>query len=90
MSAAGKSALNGARLTAPSPGVLTRSNISRQRLVLGQEAVAEKSNEITAIPLLLQRLELTGAQRRTFTRLRWCTTRPVIDDVCMLQGQARP
>ena len=34
---------------------------SRQRLVLGQEAVAEKSNEINAIPLLLQRLELEGA-----------------------------
>ena len=34
---------------------------SRQRLVLGQEAVADKSNEITAIPLLLQRLELAGA-----------------------------
>jgi DDE_Tnp_1-associated/Transposase DDE domain len=32
-----------------------------QRLVLGQEAVAEKSNEITAIPVLLRRLELTGA-----------------------------
>ena len=34
---------------------------SRQRLVLGQQAVADKSNEIIAIPLLLQRLELTGA-----------------------------
>jgi len=34
---------------------------SRQRLVLGQEAVREKSNEIIAIPLLLQRLELAGA-----------------------------
>jgi predicted transposase YbfD/YdcC len=34
---------------------------SRQRLVLGQEAIADKSNEITAIPILLQRLELTGA-----------------------------
>ena len=33
----------------------------RQRLVLGQEAVADKSNEIVAIPLLLQRLALTGA-----------------------------
>lgn len=33
----------------------------RQRLVLGQEAVDEKSNEITAIPLLLERLALTGA-----------------------------
>ena len=34
---------------------------ARQRLVLGQEAVSEKSNEIVAIPLLLERLELTGA-----------------------------
>jgi hypothetical protein len=34
---------------------------SRQPLVLGQEAVAEKSNQINAIPLLLQRLELEGA-----------------------------
>lgn len=34
---------------------------SRQRLVLGQEAVAGKGNEITAIPLLLERLELSGA-----------------------------
>ncbi len=34
---------------------------SRQRLVLGQQAVAGKSNEITAIPLLLERLALTGA-----------------------------
>jgi hypothetical protein len=34
---------------------------SRQRLVLGQEATDIKSNEITAIPLLLERLELQGA-----------------------------
>ena len=34
---------------------------SRQRLVLGQEAVSEKSNEINAIPQLLGRLELEGA-----------------------------
>ncbi|MFT4185247.1 MAG: ISAs1 family transposase, partial [Rhizobium sp.] len=34
---------------------------SRQRLVLAQEATDAKSNEITAIPLLLERLELTGA-----------------------------
>jgi len=33
----------------------------RQRLVLGQQAVDGKSNEITAIPLLLERLELAGA-----------------------------
>jgi predicted transposase YbfD/YdcC len=34
---------------------------TRQRLVLGQEAVSGKSNEITAIPLLLERLALEGA-----------------------------
>lgn len=34
---------------------------SRQRLVLGQQASGAKSNEITAIPLLLERLELKGA-----------------------------
>src|SRR5690606_22822254 len=34
---------------------------SRQRLVLGQEAVADKANEIVATPLLLRNLELTGA-----------------------------
>ncbi len=34
---------------------------ARQRLVLGQQAVGSKSNEIIAIPLLLERLRLTGA-----------------------------
>ena len=34
---------------------------SGQRLVLGQEAVGDKSNEITAIPRLLERLDLAGA-----------------------------
>ncbi len=34
---------------------------ARQRLVLGQEVVDKKSNEIVAIPRLLERLELTGA-----------------------------
>lgn len=34
---------------------------TRQRLVLGQEATEAKSNEITAIPRLLDRLELKGA-----------------------------
>ena len=35
--------------------------MTNQRLVLGQEAVSGKSNEITAIPLLLERLALAGA-----------------------------
>ena len=30
------------------------------KLVLGQEKVEDKSNEITAIPLLLKRLDLQG------------------------------
>ena len=34
---------------------------SSQRLVLGQQACEAKSNEITAIPLLLERLALCGA-----------------------------
>jgi predicted transposase YbfD/YdcC len=34
---------------------------TNSRLVLGQEAVFEKSNEITAIPALLERLDLEGA-----------------------------
>jgi hypothetical protein len=34
---------------------------ARQRIVLGQQATEEKSNEITAIPLLLKHLDLTGA-----------------------------
>lgn len=39
---------------------LVRAWASGQRLVLSQEAGAGKSNEITAIPLLLERLDLTG------------------------------
>jgi predicted transposase YbfD/YdcC len=34
---------------------------TKSRLVLGQEAVDEKSNEITAIPVLLERINLAGA-----------------------------
>jgi predicted transposase YbfD/YdcC len=34
---------------------------TNSRLVLGQEAVFEKSNEITAIPALIERLDLKGA-----------------------------
>lgn len=34
---------------------------ANQRLVLGQQAADEKSNEITAIPLLLKKLNLNGA-----------------------------
>jgi predicted transposase YbfD/YdcC len=49
------------RAKARAPLHMVSAWASRQRLVLGQEAVDEKSNEIIAIPLLLERLELTGA-----------------------------
>src|SRR5258708_13680303 len=38
---------------------------TNSRLVLGQEAVDEKSNEITAIPALVERLDLEGALSST-------------------------
>lgn len=50
-----------ARCKGRDPLHLVSAWANRQRLVLGQEAVAGKSNEITAIPLLLERLALTGA-----------------------------
>jgi predicted transposase YbfD/YdcC len=50
-----------ARAKGREPLHLVSAWAARQRLVLGQEATDEKSNEITAIPLLLARLELTGA-----------------------------
>ena len=50
-----------ARSKGRAPLHLVSAWASRQRLVLGQEAVEGKSNEIVAIPLLLKRLELTGA-----------------------------
>ena len=34
---------------------------TRSRLVLGQQAIDEKSNEITAFPALLDSLDVTGA-----------------------------
>lgn len=40
---------------------LVRAWATQNRLVLGQQACAEKSNEITAIPKLLKLLELSGA-----------------------------
>lgn len=50
-----------ARAKGRNPLHLVSAWASRQRLVLGQQACDAKSNEITAIPLLLDRLALTGA-----------------------------
>ena len=38
-----------------------RDSATREKLVLGQEAIDAKSNEITAIPALLERLAASGA-----------------------------
>jgi predicted transposase YbfD/YdcC len=40
---------------------LVSARCSNNRLSLGQVSVADKSNEITAIPQLLDALDLTGA-----------------------------
>jgi len=49
------------RAKARGPLHLVSAWASRQRLVLGQQACEAKSNEIIAIPLLLDRLALAGA-----------------------------
>ena len=55
---------------------------ARQRLVLGQEATDAKSNEITAIPLLLERLELAG----TLVTIDAMGTQTAIADVIVRRG----
>ena len=50
-----------ARSKGRAPLHLVSAWAARQRLVLGQQAIDEKSNEIRAIPLLLERLMLKGA-----------------------------
>lgn len=45
----------------PHPLHLVRAWATSNRLVLGQQACAEKSNEITAIPVLLKTIDLAGA-----------------------------
>ena len=46
---------------------------ARQRLVLGQIKVNEKSNEITAIPALIEMLEIEGA---VVPSTPWATSAP--------------
>lgn len=49
------------RSAGQAPLHLVSAFATTNRLVLGQEAVADKSNEITAIPVLLERLAAAGA-----------------------------
>jgi predicted transposase YbfD/YdcC len=52
---------SGQKRTGQAPIHMVSAFAARQRLVLGQIKVAEKSNEITAIPKLLELLEIEGA-----------------------------
>ncbi len=70
------------RARAASRCTWSRPAATRQRLVLGQEATAAKSNEITAIPLLLERLELTGA----LVTIDAMGTQTAIADVIVAKG----
>ena len=73
---------------------------ARQRLVLGREATDAKSDEITATPLLLERLELAGAlvtsdARGTQTviienRLHWTLDVVFHDDLVRLRTAQGP
>ncbi len=65
--AAGKAALH-----------LVSAFATADKLVLGQEAVAEKSNEITAIPLLLERLAEAGALAGALVTIDAIACNPVI------------
>src|SRR5271169_462144 len=49
------------RKTGQKPLHLVSAFATNSRLVLGQEAVEEKSNEIAAIPALMERLDIKGA-----------------------------
>lgn len=51
---------------------------STRRLVLGQEAVADKTNETTAIPLLLERLAAQGGLQGTLVSIDAIATNPTI------------
>ncbi len=72
-----------ARRAGRAPRHLVSAWASRQRLVLGQQAVAGKSNEITAIPLPLERLALTGA----LVTLEASGTRNKIAEVILRQAK---
>jgi hypothetical protein len=52
---------SGHKRSAKAPNHIVSAFAARQRLVLGQVKVAEKSNEIIAIPKLLDLLVIEGA-----------------------------
>jgi len=59
---------------------------TRERLVLGQEAVADKSNEIEAIPVLLDRLGEGGGLEGALVTIDAVACNPRIADRIITQG----
>lgn len=66
------------RAAGKAPLHLVSAFATTSRLVLGQEAVADKTNEITAIPLLLERLAAQGGLQGTLVSIDAIATNPTI------------
>ena len=66
------------RSAGKAPLHLVSAFATTSRLVLGQEAVADKTNEITAIPILLERLAEKGGLKGTLVSIDAIATNPTI------------
>jgi predicted transposase YbfD/YdcC len=66
------------RATGKAPLHLVSAFATTSRLVLGQEAVADKTNEITAIPLLLERLAAKDGLKGALVSIDAIATNPTI------------
>jgi predicted transposase YbfD/YdcC len=66
------------RAAGRAPLHLVSAFATTSRLVLGQEAVADKSNEITAIPALLEQLAVKGGLKGALVSIDAIATNPTI------------
>jgi predicted transposase YbfD/YdcC len=66
------------RAAGTAPLHLVSAFATTSRLVLGQEAVADKTNETSAIPLLLERLAAQGGLKGTLVSIDAIATNPTI------------
>jgi predicted transposase YbfD/YdcC len=66
------------RSAGKAPLHLVSAFATTQRLVLGQEAVADKTNEITAIPLLIERLAADDGLKGALVSIDAIATNPTI------------
>ena len=74
------------RAAGTAPIHLVSAFATTSRLVLGQEAVADKSNELTAIPLLLARLAENGGLRGALVSIDAIATNAAIATAVMDAG----